>query len=181
MIELAHEIRDCVYVSGIILKYWVYFYTTSGLTHCRTLTHSCQDSQIAVGSFAAMALGLLQDSQHSPRPPGTSPSKLILNDSVPVQCQCFPGYRSFPLQYSSLPPVFLVHCAHHQQGSALTPASFWRASWRFSWNTTGVCSGLENGYRIELKRQRAVFSLSLATPNSALPGTTLLKAFHFVQ
>ena len=45
MIELAREIRDCVYVSGIILKYWVYFYTTSGLIHCGTLTHSCQDSQ----------------------------------------------------------------------------------------------------------------------------------------
>lgn len=25
MFEIAHEIRDCVYVSGIILKYWVYF------------------------------------------------------------------------------------------------------------------------------------------------------------
>lgn len=45
MIELACEIRDCVYVSGIILKYWVYFYTTSDLTHCRTLTHIRQDSQ----------------------------------------------------------------------------------------------------------------------------------------
>lgn len=45
MIELAREIHDCIYISGIILNGWVYFYTTSSLTHCGTLTHSCQNSQ----------------------------------------------------------------------------------------------------------------------------------------
>lgn len=41
--------------------------------------------------------------------------------------------------------------------------------------------GVENAYFIELKRQRALFSLPLATPNSAPPGMTLLKVFNFVQ
>lgn len=43
VIELACEIR--VYVSRIILKYRVYFYTTSGLSQGGPLAESCQDSQ----------------------------------------------------------------------------------------------------------------------------------------
>lgn len=45
VIELACEICDCVYVSRIILKYRVYFYTTSGLSQGGPLAASCQDSQ----------------------------------------------------------------------------------------------------------------------------------------
>lgn len=45
VIELAREIHDCVYVSKIILKYRVYFFTTSGFSQGGPLAESCQDSQ----------------------------------------------------------------------------------------------------------------------------------------
>lgn len=45
VIELAREIRDCVYVSRLMLKYRVYFYTTSGLSQGGPLAESCQECQ----------------------------------------------------------------------------------------------------------------------------------------
>lgn len=119
-----------------------------------------------------MALGLLWDREHDPQPPATSQSKAVWTTLF---------WWFLPLQYSLLPSVFLVHCAYQQQVSALTPNSFFWVSWHFSWNTAadamGACVGVWSAYCVELKRQRAVFSLSLATPQSAPPGMTLLRSF----
>lgn len=123
-----------------------------------------------------LLLGLLLwwhwDSCDDPQASGTSQSK-------PARASLF--WCIFPLQYSFFPPVFLVHCIP-PVGLVPHPRSLW-VSWNFSWNTTVDAMedfrflGVKNAYCTELKRQRAVFSLPLATPHSAPPGMTLLRTF----
>lgn len=175
VIELACRIRDCVYVSGIKVQALFFHYI-------RSLTVWTSGTELSRQSERWSWDLLLQwqwDNQHDPWPPGTSLSQLILNSSAPLQCWCFPGYHFFPLQYSCLPALFLVHCAHPQQGSALTLSSF-ESFLAFFLEYYGNL-GMKNAYSKELKSQRAVFLLSVAAPNSSPPGTTLLDVFHFVQ